>query len=117
MIIAIPVDKSGKNLLSSFGTSPAFLKIETVTGKREIIENIYACGGCSSGCTDGKNAADLLYENGVEGLLTREIAEAPFLKLLMKKIAVYRIPPQVKTIDKALKLFKEGKIKISYSHF
>ncbi len=117
MIVAIPTDISGEKLLTTFGTSPAFLKINTKTGEKEIIENIYACGGCSSGCTEGKNAADLLHENGVEGLLTKEIAEAPFIKLLMKKVAVYRIPPEVSTIDEVINAFNEGKIKVSYTHF
>ncbi|OMH40935.1 NifB/NifX family molybdenum-iron cluster-binding protein [Desulfurobacterium indicum] len=117
MIIAIPTDIPGEKLLTTFGTSPAFLKINTETGEKEIIRNIYACGGCSSGCTEGKNTADLLYENGVEGLLTKEIAESPFIKLLMKKITVYRIPPEVNTIEEAVELFIKGKIKISYSHF
>ncbi|WP_022846114.1 MULTISPECIES: NifB/NifX family molybdenum-iron cluster-binding protein [unclassified Desulfurobacterium] len=117
MIVAIPTDITGEKLLYSFGTSPAFLKVDTETGKIEVIKNIYACGGCSIGCTEGKNAADLLCENGIEGLLTKEIAETPFLKLLMKKIAVYRIPPEVNTIEEAVELFIKGKIKISYSHF
>ncbi|WP_456438335.1 NifB/NifX family molybdenum-iron cluster-binding protein [Desulfurobacterium sp.] len=101
----------------SFRNISSILKVDTETGEIEAIKNIFACGGCSIGCTEEKNAADLLCENGIEGLLTKEIAETPFLKLLTKKIAVYRIPPEVNIIDEAVELSIKGKIKISYFHF
>ena len=117
MKLAIPVDESGKKVLRVFGTAPQFLIYDTETEKIYFLENIYACGGCKSGCSEGKNAADLLSENNIDALLTAEIAEAPFLKLIMRKIAVYKLPPEIENAEEAINYFKEGNAKISYRHF
>ncbi|SNR69135.1 NifB/NifX family molybdenum-iron cluster-binding protein [Desulfurobacterium atlanticum] len=117
MKLAIPVDESRKKILKVFGTAPQFLIYDTETEEINFLKNIYACGGCKSGCGEGKNAADLLAENSIDALLTAEIAEAPFLKLIMRKIAVYKLPAEIENTEEAISYFKEGKAKISYRHF
>jgi len=117
MKLAIPVDETGKEILKVFGIAPQFLIYDTETEEKTFLENIYACGGCKSGCGEGKNAADLLSENSIDALLTAEIAETPFLKLIMRKVAVYKLDKEVENVENAIDFFKNGKAKISYRHF
>ncbi|ADY73116.1 Dinitrogenase iron-molybdenum cofactor biosynthesis protein [Desulfurobacterium thermolithotrophum DSM 11699] len=114
MIVAIPVEKDRIRVTNLFGPAPGFMIINTDTGEKKFINNVYACGGCKEGCIEGKNAADLLAEQKVEALLIEKISEAPFLKLLQKGIVVYELPLGTQTVDEALSLFKEGKTKVLY---
>ncbi|SMO50220.1 Predicted Fe-Mo cluster-binding protein, NifX family [Balnearium lithotrophicum] len=113
MKIAIPVDEN-KHPLNVFGPAPYFLIFNTETNESYLIKNVYSCGGCSSGCEEGKNAADLLKENDVDVLLIGEISRPPLLKLLSKGITVYRLPKGIENIDKAIQSLKEGKTEIVY---
>ncbi|WP_163327887.1 NifB/NifX family molybdenum-iron cluster-binding protein [Desulfurobacterium thermolithotrophum] len=114
MIIAIPVEEDGRKVTNLFGPAPGFMVIDTNTGEKKFINNIYACGGCKEGCGEGKNAADLLAEQKVEALLIEKISEAPLLKLLRKGIVVYQLPQEIETTDEALDFFKKGKLKVQY---
>jgi len=113
MIVAIPVEESGK-VTTLFGPAPGFFVVDTETGERRFIKNIYACGGCSEGCGEGKSVADLLAEEGVEALLIAGLSQSPLLKLMRRGIVVYRLPPHVKEVDEALRLFKSGELEVIY---
>jgi predicted Fe-Mo cluster-binding NifX family protein len=113
MRIAIPIDEKG-NIVKMFGSTPAFLIVNTENGRKEVVFNTNSCGGCNVGCSGGKSPADLLTENEVDTLLIEEIPETPLKKLLSKGIVVYQLPSNVTNVDDALKLFEEKKLKVFY---
>ena len=113
MRIAMPIDEKG-NIVSMFGSAPAFLIVDTRNNKKEIVLNLNSCGGCSVGCSGGKSPADLLAENNVDVLLIEKLPKEPFMKLARRGIEVYQLPAEVKTTDEAVELFRKKELRTIY---
>jgi len=113
MKIAIPIDEKG-NIVSMFGSAPAFLIVDTESNEKEIVPNLNSCGGCSVGCSGGKSPADLLAENNVDVLLIENLPREPFMKLAKRGIVVYQLSAEIKDADEAVELLKKKELRVLY---
>lgn len=110
MKVAVPVLEkvvNGKRLINPhFGKSDWFALIDVSSGKIELKENpaLYLERG------RGRFIADMFYREGVKAVLVKEMGPGAFEKITGLGMEVYLIPEEVKFVDEAVELFKEGKL-------
>jgi predicted Fe-Mo cluster-binding NifX family protein len=114
MKIAIPINrpKEENNLRVSahFGKAYAFAIYDTESEELKIVENPRNALKLQQGA--GRLIADMFAKEGVDILLTKEIGEGAFQHVTSLGIKIYLIPQEVKTVEEAIKLFKEGKLQL-----
>ncbi len=94
---------------SHFGKAYAFAIVDT-EGKVKVVENPRNALGLQHGA--GRLIADLFTREGVEVVLLREIGQGAFGHLTARGIKIYLVPKEIKTVDEAVKAFKEGKLQM-----
>ena len=112
MKVALPViekEINGKRLVNyHFGKSNLFAIVDTETGEMELLENpaLHLERG------RGNLIARAFSEKGVEAVLVKEIGPGAFEKLKSFGISIYLVPAEVKFLDDAVEMFKNGNLKI-----
>jgi len=111
MRVAVPVletEVKGRRLVNAhFGKSNLFAIVDTETGEVELVENpaLHLQRG------RGVHIARMFQEKGVKAVLVKEMGPGAFDKIRnVLGIKVYLIPSEVKFLDEAVGLFKEGKL-------
>ena len=111
MRVAVPVletEINGRRLVNAhFGKSNLFAIVDTETGEVELAENpaLHIQRG------RGVHIARMFGEKGVRAVLVKEMGPGAFDKIRnVLGIKVYLIPSEVKFLDQAVELFKEGKL-------
>ena len=111
MKVAAPVLEKGvdgKKLINPhFGKSKLFAVVDTETGELKVLKN----PATEQEKGRGRLIAEILYREGVEVLLVKDIGEGAFEKISSRGIRVLKVPEKVKFLEDALELFKEGKLK------
>jgi len=112
MRVAVPVlekEVNGKRLINPhFGKSDWFALIDIPSGRVELRENpaLHLERG------RGRFIADMFYKEGVKAVLVKEMGPGAFEKITGLGMEVYLIPQEVKFVDDAVELFKEGKLEL-----
>ena len=110
MKVAIPVLEkviNCKRLINPhFGKSDWFALIDISTGETELKENpaLHLERG------RGRFIADMFYREGVKAVLVKEMGPGAFEKITNLGMEIYLIPREIKFVNDALELFKEGKL-------
>ena len=108
--IAVPVlerEINGKKLINPhFGKSNLFALVDLLSGKVELKENpaLHLERG------RGRFIAEMFFKEGVKAVLVKEMGPGAFEKITGLGMEVYLIPQEVKFLDDAVKLFKEGRL-------
>ncbi len=114
MRVAIPINRPREEgdlrVSSHFGKAYAFAIVDTESGKVEVVENPRVALGIQHGA--GKYITDMFAQKGVKAVLLREIGAGAFGHLTALGIKIYLVPKEVKTVQEAVKLFKEGKLNL-----
>ena len=114
MKVAIPVNRPREEgdyrVSSHFGKAFGFLIVDTRSGEKKFVENPRNALKLEHGA--GKLIAQLFEREGVKAVLLKEIGRGAFGHLKMLGIEIYLIPAEVKEVDKALELFREGKLPV-----
>ncbi len=114
MKVAIPINRPREEgdlrVSSHFGKAYAFAIADTESGKVEVVENPRMALGLQHGA--GRYIAEMFAQKGVKAVLLREIGQGAFRHLTALGIKIYLVPKEVKTVEEALKLFKEGKLNL-----
>jgi len=114
MVLGIPViekEVEGKRIISPhFGKAPMFIIYNDITGETLLISNPKAKSGCGGGA--GRFIFDTFMRNGVDAVLVKGIGEGAFYNLQRAGMKAYLVPSDVKFVDEAIKLFKDGKLKV-----
>ena len=112
MVVAVPVlekEVNGRRLINPhFGKSDWFALIEVSSGKVELRKNpaLHLKRG------RGRFIADMFYKEGGKAVLVKEMGPGAFEKITGLGMEVYLIPQEVKFVDEAVELFKEGKLEL-----
>jgi len=110
MKVALPVletEVNGRRLVNAhFGKSNLFAVVDLERGKVEVVENpaLHLERG------RGRFIAELFSKKGVKAVLVKEIGPGAFEKVTSLGMEVYLVSPEVKFLDEAVKLFREGKL-------
>lgn len=114
MKVAVPINRPREEgdlrVSSHFGKAHAFTIVDTESGKVEVVENPRLKLGIEHGA--GRYIAEMFTQKGVKAVLLKEIGRGAFGHLTSRGIKIYLVPKEVKTVQEALKLFKEGKLNL-----
>ncbi|HID79653.1 MAG TPA: dinitrogenase iron-molybdenum cofactor biosynthesis protein [Aquifex aeolicus] len=112
MKVAIPVnrplEKENYRVSSHFGKAFGFLIVDTQRGEKRFVENPRNSLKLKHGV--GKLIAQLFEREGVSAVLLKEIGKGAFRHLKEKGIEIYLLSKEVKEIDSALEMFREGNL-------
>ena len=112
MKVAVPIlekEVEGRRLVNPhFGKSNLFAVVDTKTGEVKVLKNpaLHLERG------RGRFIAEMFKKEGVEAVLVKEMGPGAFEKVTGLGMTVYLIPPEVKFLDEALELFREGKLEV-----
>jgi len=114
MRVAIPINRPREEgdlrISSHFGKAYAFAVVDTDSGEVEVVENPRVQLGIQHGA--GRYIAQMFAQKGVNAVLLREIGAGAFRHLSAIGIKIYLVPKEVKTVEEAVNLFKEGKLQL-----
>ncbi len=112
MKVAVPIlekEFDGKKLVNlHFGKSNLFAIVDTETREVKVLKNpaLHLERG------RGKFIAEMLKKEGVKAVLVKEMGPGAFNKVTGFGMTVYLIPAEVKFLNEAVELFKEGKLEV-----
>ncbi|MEO2153944.1 MAG: dinitrogenase iron-molybdenum cofactor biosynthesis protein [Aquificae bacterium] len=114
MKVAVPInrprDEKDLRVSAHFGKAYAFAIVDLDTGEIKVVENPRIAMGLEHGA--GRLIAEMFTKEGVEAVLLREIGHGAFGHLTQRGIKIYLVPKEVKTVEEAINLFKEGKLNL-----
>ena len=114
MKVAVPINRPREEgdlrVSSHFGKAYAFAIVDTETGEVKVVDNPRNALGLHHGA--GRFIADLFTQEGVQAVLLREIGQGAFGHLTVRGIKIYLVPKEIKTVEEAVKAFKEGKLQM-----
>ena len=110
MKIAVPVlerEINGKRLINPhFSKTSLFAVVDLESDRTELMEN----PGLGAERGRGRLIAESFLKEGIQGVLVKEIGPGAFGKIADLEIKIFLVPPEVKFLEEAVKLFKEGKL-------
>jgi predicted Fe-Mo cluster-binding NifX family protein len=114
MKLAVPINRPREEgdlrVSAHFGKAYAFAIIDTDTGEIKVVDNPRNALGLHHGA--GRLIADLFAREGVGAVLLREIGHGAFGHLTALGIKIYLVPKEIKTVEEAVKAFKEGRLQM-----
>ncbi len=112
MKLAVPINRPREEgdlrVSAHFGKAYAFAIVDTDSGEVKVVENPRVALGLQHGA--GRFIAEMFAKEGVKAVLLREIGRGAFGHLSALGIEIFLVPKEIKTVEEAVKAFKEGKL-------